>query len=78
MDLASESTETQMNWIGENLLAYGHCNLLGTIRESLGQVTQGEIQSVARDFFKPERMNLAIVSEVGKVPSVWQPLQFLR
>ncbi len=68
IDLGRESTENQMNWVGEQLLGYGRIFPPESIKRRLAQVTATDIQSVARDFFRPERVNLALVS----------PLQSLR
>jgi predicted Zn-dependent peptidase len=62
IDLGQESTENQMNWIGEQLLGYGRIYTSAEIRRRLHAVTGGEIRAVARDFFRPERLNLALVS----------------
>ena len=62
IDLGQESTENQMNWIGEQLIGYGRIFSPNEVRRHLRRVTPGEIRSVARDFFRPERLNLALVS----------------
>lgn len=62
MDLGMESTENQMNWLGEQLLSYGRIIPPASIRRRLRKVTAGEIRAAARDFFRPERLNLALVS----------------
>jgi predicted Zn-dependent peptidase len=62
MDLSLESTENQMNWIGEQWLGYGKVLSADEVRRRLTRVSPGEIQAVARDFFRVERMNLALVS----------------
>lgn len=62
MDLSLESTDNQMNWLGEQLLGYGKVFLPAEVRQRLRAVTAGEIRTVARDFFRPERLNLALVS----------------
>ncbi len=62
MDLGMESTENQMNWLGEQLLGYGRIIAPASIRRRLRKVTAGEIRAAARDFFRPERLNLALVS----------------
>jgi predicted Zn-dependent peptidase len=62
IDLSLESTESQMNWLGEQVLGYGRVFDPAEIKRRLRKVTPGEIRSVARDFFQPERMNLALVS----------------
>ncbi len=62
IDLGQESTENQMNWIGEQLLGYGRIFSPKEIKRRLEQVTPAQIRSVAGDFFRPERLNLALVT----------------
>ena len=62
LDLGLESTETQMNWLGEQLLGFGRPFAASTIRRGLADVTPGQIRAVARDFFRSERLSLALVS----------------
>ncbi len=61
-DLSLESTENQMMWLGEQLLGYGKIFSPAEIKRRLGEVTAGEIRAAARDFFRPDRLNLALVS----------------
>jgi len=62
IDLSLESTDNQMNWLGEQLLGYGKILPPAHIKRRLREVTTGQIRAVARDFFRPERLNLALVS----------------
>jgi len=62
MDLSLESTDNQMNWLGEQLLGYGRIFQPTEIKRRLREVTANEIRAVARDFFRLERLNLALVS----------------
>ena len=62
IDLSLESTDNQMNWLGEQLLGYGKIFQPTEVKHRLRAVTAGEIRAVARDFFRPERLNLALVS----------------
>lgn len=62
MELGLESTDNQLNWLGEQLLGYGRIHQPAHIKRRLAKVTAAEIQTVARDFFRPERMNLALIS----------------
>jgi predicted Zn-dependent peptidase len=62
IDLGQESTENQMNWIGEQLVGYGRIFSPEAVKRRLREVTRAEIRTVARDFFRPERFNLALVS----------------
>jgi predicted Zn-dependent peptidase len=65
MDLSLESTDHQMNWLGEQLLGYGKVLGPAQIKRRLREVTAGEIHAVARDFLRPERFNLALVSPLA-------------
>ena len=65
IELGQESTENQMNWVGEQWLGYGRILPPESIKRRLARVTAAEIRSVARDFFRPERLNLALVSPLA-------------
>jgi predicted Zn-dependent peptidase len=62
IDLGRESTDSQMNWLGEQWLAYGSILSPEMIKRRLTRVTASEIRSAAKDFFRPDRLNLALVS----------------
>lgn len=62
IDLSLESTDNQMNWIGENLLGYGKIISPQEAKRRVRKVTAAEIRGVARDFFRPEQLNIALVS----------------
>jgi predicted Zn-dependent peptidase len=62
MDLSLESTDSQMNWLGEQLLGYGRVFRPAEIKRRLRAITASDIRNVARDFFRPDRLNLALVS----------------
>jgi predicted Zn-dependent peptidase len=62
LDLGLESTENQMTWLGEQLLAYGKVVSPSETKRRLSEVTPTQVRAVAREFFRPERMNLAVVS----------------
>jgi hypothetical protein len=51
-----------MNWLGEQMLGYGRVISPAIIKRRLGAVRASNIRAVARDFFRPERLNLALVS----------------
>jgi predicted Zn-dependent peptidase len=70
IDLGLESTDNQMNWMGEQLLGYGKIILPQEIKQRLQMVTAHEIRAVARDFFQPERLNLALVSPLKNSQSL--------
>jgi len=62
MDLSLESADNQMHWLGEQLLAYGRVFRPAEIKRRLRAVTASQVRAVASDFFRPERLNLALVS----------------
>lgn len=61
-DLGLESTDNQMNWVGEHVLSYGRVIRPEEARRALRQVTPAEVRNAARDFIRSDRMNLALVS----------------
>jgi len=61
-DLALESTEPHMTWLGELLVGHGRLKPPALTRDQLAAVTPAQIRAVARDFFRPERLSLALVS----------------
>ena len=62
MDLSLENTDNQMNWLGDQWLGYGRLFRPAEIRRSLASVTPAQVRAAARDFFRPDRFNLALVS----------------
>ena len=62
IELSHESTENQMNWVGEQMLGYGRIFRPERLKARLREVTAGQISRAARDFFRPERLTLALVS----------------
>jgi predicted Zn-dependent peptidase len=62
ISLSLEGTEYQMNWLGEQLLGYGRTCTPAHVKRRLAAVTTGEIRAAARDLFRPERLNFALVS----------------
>ena len=65
IDLSLESTDNQMNWVGEQLLGYGKILPPTQIKRRLRAVTAGEIRAAACDFLRPEQCNLALVSPLA-------------
>ena len=65
IDLSLESTDNQMNWVGEQLLGFGRVMRPTHVKRHLREVTPAEIRAVACDFFRPERLNLALVSPLA-------------
>jgi predicted Zn-dependent peptidase len=68
IDLSLESTENQMMWMAEQLLGYGKVIPAAEIKQKLCDVKATQIRAVARDFFRSERLNLALVSPLTTCP----------
>jgi predicted Zn-dependent peptidase len=75
IDLSLESTESQMNWLGEQLLGYGKIFPPAQIKRHLREVTLADIRAVARDFLRPGRLNLALVSPLANDAAVKRVLR---
>ncbi len=66
MELNLEGTENQMNWAGESLLNYGRIVSPADAKERLAGVTAAQVRTVAREYFRPERLGVALVSPLAK------------
>jgi predicted Zn-dependent peptidase len=66
LDLSMENTENQMMWLGEQYLGYDKVEPPRELKEKLAKVTASEVRQVAKDFFQPARLNLALVSPLKK------------
>jgi predicted Zn-dependent peptidase len=62
MEIALESTDNQMMWLGEQLLGYGRVIPAEEIKRRVFQVNPSDVRKVAREFIRPERMTAAVVS----------------
>lgn len=61
LDLGLENTENRMQWVGEQLVGYGRTVTQESVRRRLTAVTPAQVTTVARHFFRPERLSLAVV-----------------
>ncbi len=64
IDLALENTEHHMMWLGEQLIGSGRLLSIDEARSQVTQVDAEAIRAAARDFFRPERCALAVVSPI--------------
>src|SRR5580658_4507412 len=62
LDLSLENSENQMMWAGEQWLGYGKIIHPDEFKKRLGAVTARQVCAAARDFFQPDRTNLALIS----------------
>jgi predicted Zn-dependent peptidase len=70
IDLGQESTDSQMNWVGEQLLGYDTVLHPARVKRRLALVSAAEVRAVAADFFRPERLNLALVTPLKSDPGL--------
>jgi predicted Zn-dependent peptidase len=64
LDLNLENTESQMTWLGEQYLGYGKIISPEELKDRIAEVTTSDVRAVARDFFRPERFSLALVTPI--------------
>ena len=62
IDLGLEGTENHMMTLGEHWLGFGRILAPAETKAQLSGVTPAQVRAAARDFFRPERMTLALVS----------------
>lgn len=62
IDLSLEGTENQMMWLAEQTLGYGKIVPPDFIKRRLAEVKPSDIRAAAQEFFRPERMSLALVT----------------
>ena len=68
-ELSQENAENHMVWLGEHLLSYGRLPDEAAARRRLARVTPAEVREVARDFVRPDRLSLALVSPLKSAES---------
>jgi predicted Zn-dependent peptidase len=62
MDLSLENSENQMMWAGEQWLGYGKIIKPDEYKKRLCEVRPSAVRAAAQRFFRPDRLNLALVS----------------
>jgi predicted Zn-dependent peptidase len=61
-DLSLESSENQMMWAGEQWLGYGKISPPDEVKKRLGEITAGKVRAAAREYLRPDRFTLALIS----------------
>ena len=64
-----------MTWIGEQLLAYGKIISPAEAKRRLSEVKPAQVRAVAREVFRSDRMNLAVVSPLKETNGLAKALQ---
>jgi predicted Zn-dependent peptidase len=62
MRLGLESTANRMMWLGEHLLAYGTIQSPAEVEQRIIAVTPADVQTAARDIFRNNRLNVAVIT----------------
>jgi predicted Zn-dependent peptidase len=76
IDLGLESTESQMMWLGDQLLGFGKIFPPSQIKQYLADVTAAQVRRVASEFLRPERMHMAVVSPLKSAAALEKHLKF--
>ncbi|MBL6765682.1 MAG: insulinase family protein [Verrucomicrobiae bacterium] len=61
-DLHLEGTENYMTWLGEGLMSTGTTASPTALKQRIRRVTVEQVNAVARDFLRSERMTMALVT----------------
>jgi predicted Zn-dependent peptidase len=70
LDLSLEGSENQMMWAGEQWLGYGKIYPPDEVKKRLSEVPAGKIRAAAREFFRPNRLSLAVISPLKTAGSL--------
>jgi predicted Zn-dependent peptidase len=76
IDLSLENTENHMMWLGEQLVSSGRLLSAQVAKDQLARITAAAIQGAARDFLRPERRALAVVSPLRSDQTLRRGLAF--
>ncbi len=76
MDLQLENTESHMMTLGEQWLAYGQLLEPAEAQARIRAVKPAELRAAAQDFFRPERLAVALVTPARRQRSLDRLLDF--
>jgi len=76
MRIGMESTNNQMMWCGEHLLAYGCVQPPAEIERRVAAVTPAQVQETAADIFRDHRLNVAVITPSKDEPAIRALLTF--
>jgi predicted Zn-dependent peptidase len=68
-----EDSRSVASWLGSQEITYGEIRSPEQVMERIEAVTADEVQALAQELFKPEKMNLALVGPYGD-PGQFEPL----
>ena len=76
LELGLEGTESRMNWLAEQMLEQGRLVSAARLKSRLRSIQPRDIQAVARAFFRPENLALALVSPLKRAGHLRRLLTF--
>jgi predicted Zn-dependent peptidase len=76
MRLGLESTSNQMMWVGEHLLAYGTIQTPREIERQVEAVTPEQVQAAAKELFRDNHLNGAVITPSKDERSVGDLMTF--
>jgi predicted Zn-dependent peptidase len=76
LDLSLETTDNQMTWLGEHLLAYRRIIPPHEVKQRLKEINPSDVKRVARQFLRPDHAHLAIVSPRRRTENLLGLLRF--
>jgi predicted Zn-dependent peptidase len=76
--LGLESTSNQMMWIGENVLSRGRVIDPEETIQATEAVSAEQIQKLAKTFFKPSRLSIAMVAPTADAPNMSHLSEFVK
>lgn len=66
LDLHLENTENHMLWLAEQWSAFGRAIPAARVQEDIAAVTAAQVRAAAREFFRPDRFSLAVLSQARR------------
>lgn len=75
MEIALESTDNQMMWLGEQILGYRKVFRAEEIKRRLFEVTPSAVKIVAREFLIPSGLTVSVVSPLQSAPGIEKVLR---
>ncbi len=70
LELHLENTENHMVWLAEQWSAFGRPITPDRFQKSIASVTAAQVRAVARAYFQPDRLSLAIISQARQPPAL--------
>ena len=76
LHLSLENSMNQMLWVGENIVTLDHCRTAEEVTERVEKMTPEDLRRVARQLFKTQSLNLALVGPAQSEDKFSELLRF--